>query len=124
MNIPKEVVELFKSAVAAGTFPKQGLSQEHWTAHVRDAICETIFTDYSKESMEGAEEQPKDPEAVVAGVLYKEQIKKVRAELYSLLYVLGNISAVRQKYETAGILHKSEGGRKSADAQALADRYA
>lgn len=118
-----EIVDLLKSFVKANGMTA-GLSQEQHTAIVRDAICELVFTDYAKESLLSAPAQPADPEAREAGVLYAEEIKRTRAELYTLLYPLMNGSALRQRMEAAGILAKSEGGRKAADAAALANKYA
>lgn len=101
-----------------------GLSQELHTALVRNVIVETIFTEFGQDSVDEAkkahEADPKNDELKAA----YDQIMKVRGDLYTLLYPMMNGSALRQKFETAGLLAKSESGKKGANATALATKYA
>lgn len=100
-----------------------GLTGEQHTALVRNWLCESILTDYSTEALDEArkasEAEPTDTELAAAF----KHIKTTRSDMYTALYPLMNGSALRQKFEDAGILTKTSGGRKSANAEALAAKY-
>jgi hypothetical protein len=123
MSLKPEFVSLAKDFFAAqGT--TQGLTGEQHTALVRNWICESIFTDYSTDALKEATEAAQaetDPKGPMHQAL--DTIKKTRAELYTTLYPLMNGSALRQRFEDAGVLKKTAGGRKSADAAELANKY-
>lgn len=122
MSLKTEVI-----TVAKNIFTKQniteGLPGEVQCAIVRDVILETIFTDYGVDALEEAKANavgtaPESDENKALTI-----IVKTRADLYALIYPLLNNSALRQKFEDAGMLKKTATGKRNANAEVLANKY-
>lgn len=114
---------------AKGFFAEQGvtagLSTEHQCALVMQWLCESVLTDYSKESLndaiaEAASATGEEKTQADAQVKY---IKQTRADIFKTLYPLLNCSALRQRFEDQGVLTKVKGGRASVTAESLAGKY-
>lgn len=92
----QSVIEKDKAGVETIVKRPHGFTQKQQALLTLILLTETVFTDYDEKQFNDA---------------------------LVILYAMANGSAARQTMETAGLLLKTEGGKRGADVQALASKW-